>query len=104
MRSANPTRDGPHHSMIYDVVFFVALLATALALGGALELPNKIGLSRDEYFIVQQSYRGWNRLAYLLAVELISMIALAAMSRNEPHVFWPTIIAILCLVAAQVVF
>src|SRR5215218_2154879 len=75
----------PRHPMIYDLVFFIALLATALALGGALahalELPNKISLSRDEYFIVQKAYRGWNQLAYLLAIQLISMITLAVMSQ-----------------------
>jgi hypothetical protein len=94
--------------MIYDVLFFVALLATALALGGALahalELPNKIALPREEYFIVQKAYRGWNRLALLLIVQLISMIALAFMSRYEPYVLWPTIAAIICLLSAQVLF
>jgi hypothetical protein len=46
-----------------SVAFFVALLASALMLGPALahafELPAKIGLSREEYFVVQQIYRGW---------------------------------------------
>ena len=36
----------PRHSIGYDIIFFIALLATALALGAALahvlELPNKI--------------------------------------------------------------
>jgi hypothetical protein len=40
---------------LQDVAFFVALLATALALGGALahalELPNKIEMVREHYFI-----------------------------------------------------
>lgn len=46
---------------------FVALLASTLALGPALAhlfaLPNKIDLSRDEYFIAQKAYRGWNQFA-----------------------------------------
>lgn len=46
-----------------DIVFFVALLSTALALGGALahlfELPTKMSLPREHYFIVQTIYRGW---------------------------------------------
>jgi hypothetical protein len=92
----------------YDVVFFIALLATALALGGALahalELPNKIGLPRAEYFIVQKAYRGWNQLAYLLLVEFVSMVALAIMWRHERAVFWPALIAILCFAGAQAVF
>lgn len=95
-------------SLAYDIAFFVALLATALALGGALahllELPNKIGLSSDDYFVVQQSYRGWNRLGFLLLVELLSMIAVAVMSRGWPPAFWPAVLAIVFLVCAQAVF
>ena len=96
------------HSIGYDVIFFVALLATALALGAALahalELPNKINLAKDEYFVVQKAYRGWNQLGYLLVIELVAMLVLAALSRHEPRVLWPTIIAIVCLIAAQTVF
>jgi len=96
------------HSIGYDAVFFIALLATALALGAALahafELPNKIILARDEYFVVQKAYRGWSQLAYLLVVELIAMLAVAVLSRHEPRVLRPTIVAIVCLVAAQAVF
>jgi hypothetical protein len=96
------------HSIGYDVIFFVALLATALALGAALahalELPNKINLAKDEYFVVQKAYRGWNQLGYLLVIELIAMLMVAVLSRHEPRVLWPTIIAIVCLIAAQTVF
>jgi hypothetical protein len=91
-----------------DVVFFVALLSTALALGGPLahlyELPNKIGLPRDEYFVVQSIYAGWNRLAYLLAVELVSILALIVMFRRQRQVLWPGVVAFLGLAAAQAIF
>ena len=91
-----------------DLLFFVALLSTALALGAALahalELPNKIGLSEQEYFIVQKAYRGWNRLAFLLLVELGSMSAIAVRWRHDPGILWPTAIAIACLLCAQAVF
>jgi hypothetical protein len=84
------------------------LLVTALALGAALahllELPNKINLPEREYFIVQQAYRGWNQLAYLLVIELISMLAIAGLSWHEPRVLWPILAAILCLLCAQAVF
>ena len=47
-----------------SIAFFVALLTSVLMLGPALahafELPNKIRLPRERYFIVQQIYRGWN--------------------------------------------
>jgi hypothetical protein len=109
MPPAGPSTHGGHrHSAAYDVVFFIALLSTAVALGGALahlfELPNKVGLPRDEYFVVQQVYRGWDRLGYVLLVELVSMTAVAIMSRRERPVFWPALFAILFLLAAQAVF
>jgi hypothetical protein len=91
-----------------DVVFFIALMATAIALGGALahafELPNKIDLPRNEYFIVQKAYRGWNQLAYVLIAELISMATLAVLYWHEPKVRLCAILAIICLVCAQVLF
>jgi hypothetical protein len=91
-----------------DVAFFVALLATALALGGALahalELPNKIGMSREAYFVVQNIYRGWNRLGYLLAVELVGMLSIVILYRRERRVMRPALVAVGCLIAAQVVF
>lgn len=96
------------HSIGYDIIFFIALLATALALGAALahalELPNKINLPEREYFIVQQAYRGWDQLAYLLVIELVSMIAIAVVYRREPRVLWPTLAAILFVLCAQALF
>jgi uncharacterized membrane protein len=99
-RSQNPTLE--------DVAFFVALLATALALGGALahalELPNKIGMSREHYFIVQRAYNGWNRLAYLLAVELFGILAVIWLYRAARRVWRPATAALAALAAAQAVF
>ncbi|APF37721.1 DUF1772 domain-containing protein [Chelatococcus daeguensis] len=92
----------------HDVVFFVAMLATALALGPAmahlLELPNKIGLPAADYFVVQQAYRGWSLLGFLILVELLSMAALAVMARREPRVLWPVLVAIASVIGAQAVF
>jgi hypothetical protein len=91
-----------------DVVFFVALLATAVALGGALahafELPNKIGLPGDEYFIVQKAYRGWNLLALVLLVEFVSMLVLTILYWQDPRVRWPLVVAMSCLLSAQIAF
>ena len=96
------------HSIGSDIIFFIALLATALALGAALahvlELPNKINLPERDYFIIQQVYRGWNQLAYLLLIQLMSMLAVAGLSWHEPRVLWPTLAAILCLLCAQAAF
>jgi hypothetical protein len=91
-----------------DVALFVALFATALALGPAmahlLELPNKIDLPRAEYFIVQKAYRGWSLLGWLLAIELLAMASVAILARRASRVLWPTLVAIGCLLAAQAVF
>jgi hypothetical protein len=90
------------------VAFFIALLATALALGAALahalELPNKIGLPANEYLVVQKAYRGWDRLAFLLVVELASMMTVAILYWAQASVRWPVLAAIACLVIAQVIF
>jgi hypothetical protein len=103
-----PRKISPKPSVTYDVIFFVALMATALALGAALAhayaLPNKIVLPDNEYFIAQKAYRGWNRLGFLLAVELVSMVALAVMSWGNSRVFRPVIAAIVFLLCAQALF
>jgi hypothetical protein len=91
-----------------DIVFFVALFATALALGAALahalELPNKIALSRDDYFIAQKLYSGWNKLAFLLIIELGSMMALLFLYRRQTSVRRWTGLALLSLFVAQIIF
>ena len=88
--------------------FFVALLASALLLGPALahafELPNKIGLPREEYFIVQKAYRGWNLFAWLLAVRVLALLAAAISARPERRVLVFTLLALACVAAAQGVF
>jgi hypothetical protein len=90
------------------LAFFFALLATAIALGGALahlfELPNKIGLPRDDYFVVQKIYRGWSQLAYVLLIELVSILAVILLYRRQPVVFWLALLALGGLVAAQAIF
>lgn len=88
--------------------FFVALLATSIALSGALahlfELPNKIGLSREDYFTVQQLYLGWWQFAYVLAVQLVALIVLLILERRQATAFRLVLGALSCLVAAQVLF
>lgn len=87
---------------------FMALLFTALALAPALahllELPNKIGLPKDDYLTVQQIYRGWALLGFVVAGALLSNLVLAVSVRNKPRAFVLTLIAFFCIVATQVVF
>jgi hypothetical protein len=87
---------------------FLALLFAALALAPALahllELPNKIGLSRDEYFTVQQIYSGWALLGSVVFGALFSTLALAILVRKRRREFVPALIAFLCIAATQAVF
>ena len=91
---------GEQQSLVRNIAFFVALFSTALTLGAALahalEFPNKIGLAREPYFGVQQIYRGWSLLGFLLAVILLY--------RHDRPVMRPAVLALLCFVAAQAVF
>ena len=94
--------------MWLKTIYFLSLLFTALALAPAvahlLELPNKINLSREDYLTVQQIYRGWWLLGLVIVVALLSTLALAIALRGEAKPFAFALIALLCIVAAQVVF
>ncbi|MGE0422382.1 MAG: DUF1772 domain-containing protein [Reyranellaceae bacterium] len=91
-----------------DLAFFVALMASAVALGGALahafELPNKIGLAQEQYFIVQQAYRGWSLLGVVLSVQFTGILAVIIIHRRTRAVLVPALIGLASLIAAQAVF
>jgi hypothetical protein len=93
---------------VADVAFFLSMIVTAIvlaaALAHALELPNKIAMERDNYFVTQQAYRGWSLLSVLLLAQLASLIWLLSLYGGHDAVQWPVGIAIACLVAAQVAF
>jgi hypothetical protein len=57
----NQDRFIDQHSVRAGTTDLRVLTALALVPAGAhlFELPNKIGLSQDRYFIVQSIYRGW---------------------------------------------
>jgi hypothetical protein len=90
------------------VARFVSLLCAALALGPALahllELPNKIGLSRDDYLTVQQIYRGWALLGIVIFGALISTLVLAVFVRKRPKEFALALVAFLCIAGTQAIF
>jgi hypothetical protein len=87
---------------------FIALLATAVALGGALahafELPNKIGVSREAYFVMQRAYDGWWILAFVLLVQFLSIAAVIYLARRRHAVFSYAVTALLGVTGAQAVF
>jgi hypothetical protein len=87
---------------------FLSLLFAALALAPAaahlLELPNKIGLSREDYLTAQQLYRGWALLSVVVIGALVFTFAYAVMARKQREPFMLAVIALLCLAGTQAVF
>lgn len=96
------------HSRASTVALLVALLTSVILLGPALahafELPNKIDLPQDHYFIVQQIYRGWSFFGLVLVVQIFALLTAAYLSRRQTPVVVPTLLAFLCVAAAQVLF
>jgi hypothetical protein len=90
--------------IVFIIAFVATLLAVGAALAHALELPRKMGLSKENYFTVQQIYAGWDRLAFVLMAQLVSFIVLAWLVRGNPATLSAVIVALICLIAAQVVF
>ena len=90
------------------VTQFLAVVFTALALvpGGAhlLELPNKIGLAEDAYFVVQNIYRGWALFGIVLFGALAVNLALAIMVRRQRAPFWLAFLAFLLVAATLGIF
>ncbi len=69
-----------------------------------LELPNKINLSREDYLKVQQIYRGWALLGFVVVGALLSTLALTITVRHERTAFILALIAFLCIAGTQVIF
>ena len=85
-----------------------AVLFTAVAMAAAfahlLELPNKISLTREEYFTVQQIYRGWALLGLVVVGALVTTGIVAALVRGQPTEFYLTLAAALCIGLSLVIF
>ena len=66
---------------------FLAVVITGLALiapaAHALVLPNKIGLPKADYFVVQQIYRGWWMVGLLLPLAFLANLANALFLRDD---------------------
>ena len=87
---------------------FAAVLLTALALvpAGAhlLELPHKIGLTRDDYFVVQAIYRGWALLGIVSIGAILANLLLAGALRKRSEPARLSFVAGLLLVLGLAIF
>jgi hypothetical protein len=90
------------------VLRFLSLLFVALSLAPAmahlLELPHKIHLPAAEYLTVQQIYAGWALLGIVILGALLSTLGLLIVERLHGERIGPTFLALLCIIAAQIVF
>jgi hypothetical protein len=90
------------------IVQFLALVLTALALvpAGAhlFELPNKIGLPQEQYFIVQGIYRGWSLFGIVLFGALAATLLLAILVRRRGTAFPLALGAFLLMAATLAIF
>lgn len=103
-----PVGSEPRFWTTQDSAFLLALTSTALALGAALahvlELPNKMKLDMADYFVAQRLYDGWDKLGFLIAVELAAILWVVFATRHDPATRRLALLALAGLVAAQVVF
>ena len=94
--------------MALRVARFLSLVFLALCLVPAsahlLELPHKIGMSRDEYLVAQSLYRGWALLGVVVVAALGATLVTALLQRHRRVGYRLALAAFFCLVAAQLVF
>jgi hypothetical protein len=94
--------------MTLKVLQFLTLVLTALALipAGAhfFELPNKIALPEDQYFIVQGIYRGWALFGVVVFPALGAALALTIALRHHGTACWLALAAFLCIAATLAIF
>ena len=94
--------------MRMQIAQFLAVILIALALvpSGAhlFELPNKIDLSQEQYFVVQGVYRGWALFGFVLIGAVGANLALSIFVRREGLAFWFALAALLLMITSLVVF
>jgi hypothetical protein len=95
-------------SMTVKLVQFVAVILTALGLvpAGAhlFELPNKIGLPQESYFVVQGIYRGWALFGVVIVGAIAANLAHAVLIRGRGPAFWLALLAFVLTAASLAVF
>lgn len=100
-------RDRPAARPVNAWLLIASLFFVSLAWGPSaahlLELPAKIDLGPDAYLTVQQIYRGWALLGFVVFGALVSTAGFAWTSRRRPWLGL-AVSAFLCIAGTQVVF
>lgn len=94
--------------MRLKTAYFFAILFNALALvptgAHVFELPNKLGLPQDQYFVVQGIYRGWALFGIVVFGALLANLVLVIMLRRRRAPFLWALVALLAIAGTQIVF
>lgn len=91
--------------VLLPVSLFLAAVVMGLALAHALEMPGKMRLNRDQYYVTQTIYYPgftWGGLAEPIAI-LVTAMTLAVTPANTRS-FWLIVVALSGLVSTQLVF
>ncbi len=87
---------------------FLAVILTALAFvpGAAhlMELPAKIDMPEQPYFIVQQIYRGWAWVGLAIFAALFANLGSAMLAPRQSRQFWLSTAAGLLIAAMLAIF
>jgi ABC-type Fe3+-siderophore transport system permease subunit len=93
--------------MWIKVLQLTSIISLTIAFGSGfahvLEAYNKMRLSKDEYQVVQQIYRGWALLGIMVSIALISTLLLTIQTRRQPY-FIPNLLSCICILATLVIF
>jgi hypothetical protein len=94
--------------MRIKMLLFASIILVAISMAATwahlLEMPAKLRLSRSDYFMVQQIYRGWAWLGVFIVAALASTSSLAVLTRADRMMAAATAAATACIGLALVVF
>jgi hypothetical protein len=90
------------------IISFFAIVLTALALvpyaAHLFSLPNKIGMTEQQYLIAQMVYRNWALMGAILFPAMLMNILLAVMLRGQAPAFILAVIGCVCMAATLPIF
>ena len=94
--------------MAVRVCQFLAIVFTALAFvpvgAHLMELPAKIDMPEEPYFVVQQVYRGWALAGVVIFAAIFANLASALVARHNARQFWLSLAAALLIATTLAIF
>jgi hypothetical protein len=90
-------------ALLFASIILVAL-SMAVTWAHLLAMPSKLLLSRNDYFVVQQIYRGWAWLGVFIFSALVCTSALALLNRGERMLSCAAATSAVCIVIAVAIF